>query len=157
MNPLEETKRLAETHSIEFVDCGNGHVQLKGHGNLVNYYPLSKRKTLYSPTLDRRESNCSPWDAVRLCMSAAKKGMKPIKERDLPRNRPQVNLHPIKANPAGIKHFYEGDAPPWDESLGDFRLETFSDGVRISAYGLEQDALALRAEADRLDEEGARP
>lgn len=151
MDLIEKTKRLAESHSVQFKDCGEGHIQLRAHGNLVNYYPLSKRRTLYSPTLNRRETNCTPWDAVRVCLSEAKKNMKPIPERKLPRNTPQVNLKPVRTNPAGLKHFYDGDIPPWEESAEGFQPLAYSDALRLTAYRMEQNALMIRAKAEELD------
>lgn len=149
MSDLLDIQRLAESHGLTFKDCGNGHVQISGHGNLVNYYPFSKRRSLWSPTLNRRETNCTPWDAVRLCMNQAKQGMKP--KAKPPRNRPEVDLTPVHTNPAGLRHFYKGDVPPWDESLGDFQL-LGTDPIRAAAYELEQDAADLRLEAKLIDE-----
>ena len=147
---LQETKALAKAYSVEFKDCGNGHIQLSAHGNLVNYYPDSKKRTLYSPTLDRRENHVSPWDAVRLCLSEAKKGMRPMKKKDIPKGQAQFSLKPVKANPAGLVHLYNGDAPPWEGSGFEFCAE--SDKLRHRARQLENGVIKLRAKADELDE-----
>lgn len=37
---------LAKENNVEIIDCGKGHIQLKGKLT-VNYYPESKRKTAY--------------------------------------------------------------------------------------------------------------
>jgi len=146
-NLTTETKQLAKAYSVEFKDCGSGHIQLKGHGVLVNYWPESKRKTLYSPTLERRETNCLPWDAVRLCLSGAKPGMKPSKPK---KNRANFSLKPVHTNPAKLKHFYTGDTPPW-EGEG-FEFNSAGDRLRHEAWILEQNAIALRVQANEMDE-----
>lgn len=143
-----ETEQLAEAYSVKFKDCGNGHIQLSAHGNLMNYYPLSKRRSIYSPTLNRQETDCSPWDAVRLCLSEAKLGMKPKKPK---KNRADFDLTPLATNPAGLKHFYKGKIMPWDDSLGNFEMGSESDVIRIEAYQLEENAVILRVKADEMD------
>jgi len=34
---------MAESHGLQFIDCGNGHVQIKGHGQLVHSYDLMNK------------------------------------------------------------------------------------------------------------------
>jgi len=144
---IKETQQLAKSYAVDFKDCGNGHIQLRAHGVLVNYYPNSKQKSLYSPTLNRREKNCLPWDAIRLCQSGAKSNMKPKKPA---KNRAQFSLDPVKTNPAKLKHFYAGEVPPW-ELPGEYSFNTDSDKLRHDAYLLEQQALLLREDANELD------
>lgn len=147
---LRDVKSLAEANALKFKDCGNGHVQISGHGVLVNYYPMSKRRSVYCPTTGLRLSDCSAWDAARLCLSETPHDA--IKPKKVSKNRPQVDLKPVSTNPAGIKHFYSGEVPPWDESLGDFSMEK-SDELRVEAYQLACKAEQLRYEADELDGE----
>lgn len=148
-NPITELKSLAEAHGIEFKDCENGHIQLTAHGNLFNYWPNSKKKTLYSPTLDLRENHVTPWDAIRLCMSKAKPGMRPKQNRDIPKNKPSFELKAVNRNPAGLKHLYIGDIPPW-EGAG-FGFGSAGDELRHQAYQKTQEAIILRAQADEMD------
>lgn len=146
-NAIKETKDLAKAYSVDFKDLGAGHIQLSAHGVLVNYYPLSKRRTVYSPTLGRKETDCSPWDAVRLCLSEAAPGMKPKKPT---KNRVQGSLKTKRTNPAGLKHLYQGDEPPWNGE--EFSFGSESDEMRHGAWEKEQEAIQLRAKADELDE-----
>lgn len=147
---LEQTRALAESSALKFKDCGNGHVQISGHGRLVNYWPESKKRTAMSDT-GRKEVNCSPWDAVRMCMTESAEGMKPKK---IPKNRPDFSLKPIITNPAKLKHFYDGDKPPWEED-NDHVMPWSTDELRLSAYRLHCDAQRLWAEADSIDQEVA--
>lgn len=155
-DPVADTMRLAQSYGLDAKDCGNGHVQISGHGNLVNYYPASKKRSLWCPTLNRRETNCTPWDAVKLCMTEAKPGMKPKAAKEV-KNVARVDLAPAKTNPADLKHFYEGETPPWDESLGEFQVNAESDALRIRASRLDDEATALRAEANDMDEAAQEP
>ena len=148
-NPITELKSLSAAHGIEFKDCGKGHIQLSAHGNLINYWPNSKKKTLYSPTLDLRENHVTPWDAIRLCMSKAKPGMRPKRNRDIPKNKPNFELKGVKRNPSGLKHLYSGDAAPW-EGTG-FEFGSASDELRHQAYQKTQEAILLQAQAKEMD------
>lgn len=130
-NPITDTKMLAEANALSFEDKGNGHVQISGHGALVNYYPLSKRRTVYIQSTGESIKDCSPWDAVRACLTKSKAGMKPKKPT---KNRPQVDLRPKRTNPAGIRHTYRGSKPPWEY---DHFIMAASDRVRIEAFKLD--------------------
>ena len=145
MDLVQETKMLAEAHGLIFKDCGNGHVQLSNHGVLLNYWPNSKGRTAHIPQTGQKQSNCSPWDAVSLCLNAAKPGMRPdvIRKKKLPKNKPKVNLGSTKTNPAGIKHLYSGETPPWE--FKDFMM-AHSDRLRIRALRLKEKANQLDAE-----------
>lgn len=149
---IKETRDLAKAYSVTFKDCGNGHVQLTAHGNLINYWPNSKKKSVYSPTLDRRESHVLPWDAVKLCLSEAKKGMrvkKPTGKTWEQKKGPGFSLDNVTANPSGLKHFYSGYIPPWE---GDgFEFESVSDELRYRANRLRSEAICLVAQANEMD------
>ena len=147
-NPIFDTKALCEAHGLVFTDCGNGHIQIKGCGRMVNYWPLSKKQTAYRDD-GRKETNCRPYDAVRLCMG---KDVSLASKQQPAKNRPQIDLEPIVTNPAGLKHFYSGDLPPWEESLGNFELY-YTDSIRMAAYRLEQDAMEMRIAADEIDQQ----
>lgn len=146
---IKDTEALAKAYGVEFKDCGDGHVQLRGHGHLVNYWPNSKKKTLHSPTLNRRENHCTPWDAVRLCMAEAKKGMRPKKPTTNPAN---FDIKPVHTE-AAVKHFYNGEIPPWDDSLGAFQVLTGSDAIRLEAWEMDRKAGEMRERADWLDDQ----
>lgn len=154
---ITQTKRMAETHGCEFRDCGGGHVQIRANGVCVNYYPASKRRTAYCAETGERHTNCTPYNAVAMAMHGKKaSGSEPPKPKY--HKRPSKNgpdpddIKPVTTNPAGLRHFYEGDVPPWDESLGAFQFETDSDRMRYRAWEKESEAIAMRAKADMLDE-----
>ena len=150
-NLIKETETLCKAYSLQFKDCGNGHVQISGHGLLVNYWPLSAKRTAHCPTTGRKESRCQPFDVVKMCLQDAKPGMRPMRKKDIPKNKPAFSLKPAHTNPAGLKHFYNGDIPPWDVE-GDFEFNTESDRLRHRAWEHEQGVIKLRAKADELDE-----
>lgn len=135
---IEQVKLLAKTHAIEFKDCGNGHIQLKGHGNLVNYWPTSKAMTAHLVG-SNPVKNCRPYDAIKLCMG--KTTLSPDKKPS--KNGPAFDLKPIITNPAGIVHFYDGSRPPWEfDSL----IMAQSDRLRIAS-------MRIRERADAMDSE----
>ena len=152
---IHKTKLLAEANALNFKDIGNGHVQISGHGVLINYWPDSKKQTVHIAGGDVL-SHCKPWDAVRLCLTEEpikkgkgksknpkRKSKKHIKPKHVSVNEPAVQLGGIKRNPAGVSNFYTGKRPPWE-------FEEFiicqSDQLRIDAWG-------VICEADRMDYE----
>lgn len=155
-DPISITKRMAESHGLDFTDCGGGHVQIRGNGVLANYYPQSRRRTAYSPDTGERLTNCTPYNACKMAMKGAGKAsdVRPKAHRKPRKNGPpEDDIKPVRTNPAGLCHVYDGDVPPWDESLGPFRFETDSDRMRYEAWRKEDEATAMRAHADELDEE----
>ena len=128
---ITNTEALAKSYSLEFTDCGNGHVQIKGHGILVNYWPESKNRTAHiagGPTI----KHCNPYDAIKLCLSGGQPKLRPKAKST--QNAPQVDLEPIRTNPAGIRHFYDGNKPPWEFPS---TIMAASDLLRIEAYKLD--------------------
>lgn len=134
IDAIQQTESLAKANALEFKDHGNGHVQISGHGVLVNYYPLSKRRTAYNVSTGETIKDCGPWDAVKLCLTSAKNGMKPKKPS---KREPDVKLEPVTTNPAGLKHFYKGDVPPWEHPTF---ISAHSDLMRMEAYQLREAA-----------------
>lgn len=131
-----QTKALAESHALYFKDCGNGHVQISGLGKLVNYWPTSRNMTAHVVG-ERPIKHCRPWDAVKLCLGGTtlKPGKKPSK------NGPDFIPKAVTTNPAGIRHFYSGDTPPWEFPTF---ISAWSDIFRVRA-------LRLIEKADSLD------
>lgn len=152
-DPIQSTKRMAESHALEFRDCGGGHVQIRGNGVLVNYWPTSKRQTAHCPETGQTIRNCTPFNAVKLAMQGKSSGPpRPKAHRKPSKQGPSEKDTQVKSsgNPAGLRNFYDGDVPPWDESLGDFRF-IGCDGMRHHAYQLEQMAMMERADADLVE------
>ena len=131
-DPIHDTEQLCKAYALEFKDCGNGHVQLSGHGNLVNYWPLSKKRTAH-PKGGEPVRHCKPWDAVRLCLHGAKASLR-VKGTSKIKNQANFDIKPYHTNPAGIKHFYEGKRPPWE---GKGFICAADDLMRIVAHRLE--------------------
>ncbi len=147
---VTDCKLLADAYALQFRDMGNGHVQFSGRGVLVNYWPLSKKRTAHCPETGRKETNCTPYDAVRMCLQG--KASHPLKAKaKVTKNRPMVEIAPVCTNPAGLKHFYSGDLPPWDESLPYQTVSTDSDAIRMSAYEIESRCSSARWVADEID------
>ena len=149
VSDLADIEALASAHGLDVKNNSNGHIQISGRGVLVNYYPFSKKRTVWCKD-GRRATDCTAWDAVRMCLTGDNKQLRPTKKP--PKTRPEIDLQPAVTNPAGVQHFYSGEVPPWDESLEWLSANTYSDSVRLSAYRLEMDALELRVEANELDE-----
>jgi len=62
----KKLKKLCKEGCVEFKDCGNGHIQLKGV-LLVNYYPDSKNKTSYVAGTVIGSKNTSFKQAIAMC------------------------------------------------------------------------------------------
>lgn len=75
MSVVKDLQRVCEFHQIELVDKGNGHYQICGP-LLVNYYPLSKRRTAYVAGTTEGRAGVDPNQAVKMCYSAPKGGGK---------------------------------------------------------------------------------
>lgn len=154
-DPITDTKRMAESHGLQFDDRGGGHVQIRGNGMLVNYYPLSKRRTAYCPDSGERLTNCTPFNACKLAMkgNGKAKDIRPKAHRKPSKQGPsKEDVKPSHTNPAGLRHFHDSDVPPWDESLGDFTYLSNSDRLRAKACQIEAEAMGLRAHAERMEE-----
>lgn len=148
---ISETRRLAESHGLDFRDCGEGHIQIRGNGLVVNYWPMARKQTVYCPELGRRETGCTPWNAVKMCMAGGKRDLRPKAHKKPPKRGPSPKDTKTKhSNPAGLCHFYGGDVPPWDDSLGEFRY-IGTDVMRAHALDLERQAQLERAQADWVD------
>lgn len=146
----QDCKTLAKAYNVEFKDFGNGHVQFSGRGVVVSYWPFSKKRTVHCLSNGRKEFHCSPYDAIRICLQGNSGGGLKTKAK-ITKNPPQVRLEPIKTNPAGLKHFYDGDVPPWDKSLEYKHVMTESDAVRMQAYQIQSRCEAARWVADEMD------
>ncbi|WP_423820866.1 hypothetical protein V5738_11030 [Salinisphaera sp. SPP-AMP-43] len=57
---------------------------------------------------------------------------------------------PVRTNPAGLVHLYEGDEPPW-EIEGPFQFGSESDEMRHRALRHENRAIDLRTQAAAMD------
>lgn len=147
MDALANIKHLAESHALTFKDCGDGHVQISGHGVRIDYWPLSRKRTARRSDTGRTEQHCTAWDAVKLCLDAAKPGIRP--KRKPSTNGPNFDPAPVRTNPAGIKHLYRGERPPWE--FEDF-ISAHSDDLRESAYRLRCEAEELCGAADNEDD-----
>lgn len=141
-DPIDATRLYAESRGLTFTDHGDGHVKISGHGQVVHYWPVSKKRTAHRMSDNRIVRACSPWDAIKLLLHGAKRtGMAP--EGKFTKNPPgkASDLKAITTNPAGLRHLYAGARPPWE-------FPTFiaaqSDLTRI-------EAAALRDAADAMD------
>lgn len=80
MDYLAELKNLANSRGIEITIKPNGHVQI--HGKLlVNYYPLSKKKTAYIASTRKGVHNTTPKEAIRMSMKPPKCTKTPAKRK----------------------------------------------------------------------------
>ena len=66
---LEHLAKLCADKKVEYIDKGNGHIQLQGP-LLVNYYPSSKNRSAYVAGTTKGINHVTPEAAVALCFSA---------------------------------------------------------------------------------------
>lgn len=76
--------KLATQRGLTVEDHGNGHFQILGGSCLVNYYPLSKRRSAYiAGTTGKARSNVTPQQAVEMAFESAPAGWAcPWKEKE---------------------------------------------------------------------------
>lgn len=87
---------IAEKKEIEVVERANGHYQLKGP-LLVNYYPLSAKKTAYIAGTTGGKKGVDPVEAVAMCFKAPKlSGRKDKRSSNSKRKRERLFAKGIK-------------------------------------------------------------
>lgn len=74
----EKLKQMCFDRNVEYLEKGNGHVQLKG-ALLVNYYPNSKNKSAYVAGTKRALKSVSLEQAVAMCFKAPVAVIRPVK------------------------------------------------------------------------------
>ena len=88
---LNQIEKSARNRGLSVKDCGNGHVQIIGGPLLVNYYPTSKRRSVYIAGTTRSYDHVTPEKAVAMCFEVPatrrefnanrKKGYRPIRKK----------------------------------------------------------------------------
>lgn len=140
---MANTKALAESHNLKFKDHGNGHVQIEGHGVLVNYYPDSKKRTVYVKGGETLH-HIGPYEAVKICLQGTSVKNVKVKPKKKPSKQgPAFDPKPITTNPAGLKHFYTGERPPWEYPT---MIVCEPDRLRLQAHELRDQAIYMEAE-----------
>lgn len=140
---IEELRQLCESYTVNLQEFPNGHFRLSNHGASLDYWPNSKKRTVFKG--GKRTEHVSPFDAVQMLKSSAKMTVRKPKKRP---KAPPKRIKPTTTNPAGLKHLGEGHWPPWE---GEPYTHP-ADQLRLDAWNLENRAIALKAEADELDE-----
>ena len=77
---LNELRSLASKVGATVRDCGGGHVQIKG-ALLVNYYPDSRRRTVYIDSTKQGIKNCTPARAVEIAVRGPENGVGKTRRR----------------------------------------------------------------------------
>ena len=155
MDIITQIKQLCRAHSLGFKDCGNGHVQIIGKGALVNYWPHSKKLTAHVVG-GESVKHCQPYDAVKLALvkttsnSRVRNNLKPRNKSITKKGPSDKILKPISMNLCGLKQAYQGDVPPWDDSLEGFQFESTADLYRWRAKQYEDNAIRLRAISEEI-------
>lgn len=67
MSLLADLQKLAAPHDIRVTDRGHGHIQLLGK-QLVNYYPLSRRRTAYVDGTTNGRAGVEPKEAILMAL-----------------------------------------------------------------------------------------
>jgi len=89
LKKCEEMKlsTIAEKNNVEYIDKGDGHIQLKGV-LLVNYYPESKQRTAYINGMKGSTKHVTPEQAVKMATERPmKNGIRDGRRRSYKRER----------------------------------------------------------------------
>lgn len=67
MGPVAEMKMLAKKKGLEVVERSEGHFQITGGQYVVNYWPLSKKRSAHAQgSMERGRRGVSPAQAVEM-------------------------------------------------------------------------------------------
>lgn len=146
---LEQLKTLCQQYSLTLKECSDNHVQVSGHGVLVNYWPTSKRRTAHRVGSDPVK-DCQPFDVIKLAMAkGAEVSLRPKAAKEIVKQKaPPDKSPPMRMNTAGVVNFYSGDIPPWEFKT---MISSESDNIRVEAWHLENQVIAMRARADDME------
>lgn len=67
----EKLKKMCQARGVEYVDRGNGHIQLLGPLT-VNYYPDSKKRSAYVAGTTKGRNDVTPEQALAMCFKPPK-------------------------------------------------------------------------------------
>lgn len=88
-------KKLAVEKGVEYIDKGNGHIQLKG-ALMVNYYPNSKSKSAYIAGTKKASKQVTPEMAIDMCFTA------PVAQAPIVKRRSNTRVTRAKMLKKGI-------------------------------------------------------
>lgn len=95
-------QEICAERGVEYRDCGNGHIQLKGP-LLVNYYPESKFMTAYVAGTKKSVKRVHPDQAVDMCFEAPVcQGVKDSRSKNTRRQRMALHRKINKCHWCGI-------------------------------------------------------
>lgn len=109
---IKQTIKEAAKAGVDFIDRGNGHIQLKGK-LLVNYYPESKQSSAYVAGTRHKVKYVTPKQAVEMTFTQPdvkpytrrRRNTKPIKERLFRKSQKCHWCHaPITLETATLEH-----------------------------------------------------
>jgi hypothetical protein len=147
---LEQIKTLCAQYALTFKEPSPGHVQVSGHGVLVNYWPTSKRRTAHRIGSDPVPF-CEPFDVIKLAMAKGEAvSLRPKAAKHIEKQKaPPPKSPPKRSGNAGVVNLYSGEIPPWE--FKSF-VSSASDNLRMDAWALENQAMMLRAEAFDMEQ-----
>ena len=140
MENLTELENMCRSYALKYEDKGNGHIQISGHGCMVNYYPLSKRRTVYCNGVTTKD--CSFFDAIKICQQNGATNIK-VKNKNISKSVARGSFKTQKTESV-VKHLYSGDTPPWEYPT---RIMCWSDIYRIEAQKLLDMAMVVDSPA----------
>jgi len=115
-DPIPDLKRLAEARNIKLTEYPKQHFRLELNGLVINYWPLSRNRTVHVYGFKPRR-HLSPADVITLLIKPNRNDFKQLNRRKkrIPKNKRRQNVSG-HTNPRGVTEFYSGSAPPWDTS-----------------------------------------
>lgn len=141
MRAIDDLKALCESYNVELQEFPNGHYRLSNHGVSLDYWPMSKKRTVFKS--GQRIEHIAPFDAVMLLKKDAKVS---VDKKRVIKKAPPKNFKPVHTK--GVCKHKDMRAIPWEgpEWLAE------SDKVRLEAKGFQDKAIELNAIADDMDD-----
>ena len=88
---MDKLRRMAKANNVEYIDKGDGHIQLKGL-LLVNYHPNSKNRTAYVAGTRKGIKNVTNEQAIKMTFTPPDKDNLKVKRRKSYRKQKDIML-----------------------------------------------------------------
>lgn len=139
---VDELRNLCRSYSVKLEEFANGHFRLSNHGVSADYWPHSKRRTVFMNGVTT--PHCAPFDVIQMIRRGA---VTPQHKRgSAGKKAPPKKIGPVRTK-GWAKHLDNSEIP-WE---GEEYVHP-SDELRRKAWQLENEATNLRARADAMDE-----
>lgn len=117
---MKEIILQLETEGAEVTVFDCGHLRIRKGRRCVDWWPISKKRTVYDLDSGETHRKCDAGDVIRILENTVERKSNPRGPGRAVRTNWRNEKAPRRTNPSCRTDFYSGEIPPWDESLGDW-------------------------------------